>query len=242
MIVIVASRWDPTATALAARWATHDAQVLTPRDLSVAGWRQRLNRSSDRKGVSRGSAVVNGNVVPQEQITGVLTLLPGVSADELADITPRDRPYVAAEMTAFLLLWLSRLRCPVLNRPTPTCLSGPHWRQEKWVQVAAQAGIPVQAIYRLAVFGKSSVEEQGAADAVALTVIGPHTLGDTDPELHRRAHLLADLAQVELVRILFSGPQRDARFLGADTFPALTDDYLMEGVLEYLCGGAAVAA
>lgn len=236
MIVIVASRWDRTAPALAARWAAHDAQVLTPQDLSVAGWRQRS------KGLSRDTAVVNGHTVPQEQITGVLTLLPSVPADELSDITPRDRHYVAAEMNAFLLFWLSRLRCPVLNRPTPTCLSGPHWRQEKWVQVAAQAGIPVQAVYRLAAFGKSSVEDRGAAEAVALTVIGPHTLGNTDPELHHRAHLLADLAQVELARMLFSGPERDARFLGAETFPALTDDCLTERVLEYLCGGVAGAA
>jgi len=103
----------------------------------VAGWRQSLG------GVDGDAAVVEGKRVPQKEITGVLTRLPCVFEQELVDITPDDRRYVAAEMTAFLLFWLSRLKCPVLNRPTPTCLSGPYWRREKWIHVAARVGIPV---------------------------------------------------------------------------------------------------
>jgi hypothetical protein len=236
MLVIVASRWDRAATALAARWAAHDAQILTPRDLSFAGWRQRLNE------VTGGTAVVNSSVIAQEQISGVLTLLRSVSEDELDDIASRDRPYVAAEMTAFLLFWLSHLRCTVLNRATPTCLSGPHWRQEKWTQVAALAGIGVRPVRRLAEFGHSCPAEQAAAGEIAVTVVGPRTFGDAHPDLHRHARQLADWARVELVRIRFSGPEQDARFLGADTFPPLADDGLADSVLEYLSGAIAVPA
>ena len=31
-----------------------------------------------------------------------------------------------------LLSWLSQLNCPVVNRPTPLCLSGPNRRPEQW--------------------------------------------------------------------------------------------------------------
>src|SRR5208337_4871033 len=134
MIVVVANRWDPTAGTFASRWAAHNVRVLTSQDLSVVGWQQRLS-------VMDGCvAVVERELVPQKEITGVLTRLPCVVEEQLLDIVPEDRPYVAAEMTAFLLFWLSSLKCPVLNRPTPTCLSGPYWHREKWVRVAAAAG------------------------------------------------------------------------------------------------------
>lgn len=236
MIVIVASRWDSTAAACALRWAAHDVRVLTAQDLSVGGWRQRLH------GVNGDTAIVDGETVPQQQITGVLTLLRGVSAEELVDITPRDRVYVAAEMTAFLLLWLSRLTCPILNRPTPACLSGPNWRREKWVRVAVQAGIPVLPVRRLVAFESSGAGEESEGAAVGVTVVGPRTFGEVDPALHRRARLLADLARVELVQIRFSGPQSDACFIAADTFPSLTHDWLADAALGYLRGGVAVPA
>ena len=75
----------------------------------------------------------------------MLTRVPAVFEDELTDIMFSDRSYVAAEMTAFLLFWLSRLRCPVLNEPTATCLAGRYWRREQWIDQAARAGIAVHA-------------------------------------------------------------------------------------------------
>src|SRR5208283_3357688 len=156
MIVIVANRWDETPKAVASRWAVQDVGVMMPQDLSVAGWRQSSG------GLDSDVAVVEGKRVPQKEITGVLARLPCVFEEELIEIAPADRRYVAAEMTAFLLFWLSRLKCPVLNRPTPTCLSGPYWRAEKWVHVAARAGIPVQAARR-------DTQSESAANALPPT-------------------------------------------------------------------------
>ncbi len=69
--------------------------------------------------------------------------------------------YVSAEMTAFLLSWLSGLDCPILNRPTPNCLSGPGWRQEQWIHLAARLGIPVDPVQRYAKLGEEPSIETG---------------------------------------------------------------------------------
>jgi hypothetical protein len=247
MIVIVANRWDQTPKAVASRWGEPNVAVLTAQDLSVAGWRQHLN------GMDGGTAVVDRKLVPQKEIAGVLTLMPCVYEQELVEIAPEDRSYVATEMTAFLLFWLSRLQfqCPVLNRPTPTCLSGPHWRREQWVHAAAQAGIPVQPARRHAAPHApaehapaehgSAAQEETIADSTTVTVVGKRFFGEAEPDLQRQARHLADLAGVELLAVRFSGPEHGARFLSADSFPNLSDDKLADAVLEHLRGGLALA-
>jgi len=230
MIVIVANRWDETPKAVASRWAVQDVGVMMPQDLSVAGWRQSSG------GLDSDVAVVEGKRVPQKEITGVLARLPCVFEEELIEIAPADRRYVAAEMTAFLLFWLSRLKCPVLNRPTPTCLSGPYWHREKWVRVAAAAGIPVQPVHRHAAPTGSFAEGEFLSNPATVTVVGRRVFGETEPVLRRRAQCMADLAGVELLAVHFSGPERGARFVGADVFPKLSEDRLADAVLEHLQG------
>ena len=231
VILIVANRWDKTPASIASRWAPCDVGVLTAQDLSVAGWRQRLNTSDE------GTVVAAGQLVPQKEITGVLTLLPCVYEQELVDIRAQDRSYVAAEMTAFLLFWLSRLRCPVLNRPTPTCLSGPYWRREKWVRIAALAGIAAESVRRRATSHNSSTEGETLAVTTTVTVVGDRVFGEGEPDLHRQALRLARLAGVELLAIHYSGPERGAHFVGADVFPNLSDERVADAVLEHLQSG-----
>jgi hypothetical protein len=237
MIVIAANRWDPRPKALVSRWGKHNAGVVTAEDLSRAGWRQHSN------GTKRNTAVVGGKLVAQEEVTGVLTLLPCVFAEELAHIAPEDRSYVAAEMTAFLLFWLSRLQyqCPVLNRPTSSCLSGPSWRREKWIHAAAQAGIPMQTLHRHTAL-PTSMEKGATHCSATVTVVGKCTFGEVESDLQRQARCLADLAGVDLLTIRFSGPERGASFMSADSLPDFSHDGLADAVLEYLRGRPAGCA
>jgi len=235
MIVILASRWDQTANAFAAYCGNQPVRILTCQDLCRSGWRQYLGRQTSGA-ASTDMAVAQRRVMPQQDITGVLTRLACVTGDELVEIAPQDRGYVAAEMTAFLLFWASRLTCPVLNRPTPMCLSGPFWRAEQWVHVAARAGIPVQALRRT-----TSSESAAVAPTTsrAVTVIGERIFGEADPDLLHQAQCLAGLAGVAMLTVYFSGPERGATFIGADTFPDLGDNRLRDAALEYLCGTSA---
>jgi hypothetical protein len=54
----------------------------------------------------------------------------GVGEVSVLAVDSSHRKYVAAEFNAFLLAWLSAQSCPVLNRPTASCLSGPNWQPE----------------------------------------------------------------------------------------------------------------
>ena len=230
MIVIMASQWDDGARRFASRSVDREVRLLTSRDLSAAGWRIFMS------GADSNTAVVDRELVPEKDITGVLTRIPCIDEEELLHIAPEDRSYVASEMTAFLLFWLSQLKCPVLNRPTPRCLSGPCWRTESWVQLAAQAGIPVSAVHRQAnLKGSNSDKENGSLATV--TVVGDRAFGETSKTLHRHALHLAEQIGVEILVAHFSHRERSAQFISADTYPDLSDDSIGNLVLEHLQPG-----
>ena len=70
-LVVVASRRDDAARALATRWS---AQVLTCTDLARPGWRLTPG------GAPSDTAVVDGRRIRCGDIAGVLVRLPGVNA------------------------------------------------------------------------------------------------------------------------------------------------------------------
>jgi hypothetical protein len=231
MLVVIASIYDRNARALIDRWSAQEAHLLTCKDLSVVGWHHHL-------GVADVStAVLGGQVIPIGRITGVLTRLPCVDAGELTHITPADRHYVAAEMTAFLASWLSGLTCPVLNRPTPACLMGPSWRREQWVHAAVQLGIPVVPVHRRAALTDGLPAEALEPHAITITVIGDRCFGEADRALMAQAQRLATAAGVGLLAAHFSGPQGGASLLGADLWPDISCAAIADAILEYLREG-----
>jgi hypothetical protein len=214
---------------LAARWAAHNANLLTCDDLSVAGWRHDLQSSA------ASTAVIGRRVIPVEEIKGALIRWPGVFPAELTQITPADRDYVAREMMAFLVSWFSTLKCPVINRPTPVNLTGPAWRQEHWVHAAAQLGMPVQKARRDVVLGSDTGEPELSLTSINVTVVGDRCFGDVDNTLHKRSVTLAKVAGVALLNVSFSGPEANSLFIGADLMPELsleTEDALLELLLD----------
>jgi hypothetical protein len=231
MLVVVASRYDKAAEALVGSWAGQGASLLTCEDLSVVGWRHHLTSSKD------STAVVGGQVVGVEQIVGVLTRIPCVFEQELLQIVPADRSYVAAEMNAFLISWLSRLKCPVLNRPTPTYLLGPNWRPQQWLYAAAQLGIPVHPMRRYIALSGDVCPKPPEMPPVTVTVVGDRIFGSVDQALATQARRLADAAKVDLLAVHFSGSESGADFLGADLWPDISSPNVADAILEYLSGG-----
>ena len=223
MLVIVAAQHDSLAQKLVARWQSYGAGLLTCTDLSTRGWHQELHTSS------RSTAVISGQVVATQSITGVLTRMSCVFEQELIDIVREDRSYVTSEMNAFLLAFLSSLQCPVLNEPTPTCLSGPYLRQEQWLRMAASVGIPVRQVQH-----SSNGSEPVDVDSFPVTVVGSHCFGTVDSTLATQARRLADAAHVDLLSVHFSGTQAGARFVKADLWPDPTSGGVQDALLAYL--------
>lgn len=228
MILIVAGRYDKVARALVARWADRGASLLTCEDLSVAGWRYYSDAPQS------STIIVGGLALAAKEVDGVLTRLPCVFDHELVHIVPADRAYVAAEMTAFLMSWLSGLECPVLNRPTPGCLSGPNWRPEQWVHLATQVGIPVRPVPRHVTLSASGAPEAPDPYPVSVTVVGDRCIGQVANSLTAQARRLADAAGVGLLAVRFSGSEPGAAFVGADLWPEIATDGVADAVLDYL--------
>lgn len=224
MILIVAAAADAAATALASTWHAAGARCLRPADLSMPGWRHFVGTE-----VTDGMAVVGGSVVPEHEITGVLTRTSWISPYELPVIAEADRSYVATEMSAFLLSWLSALDCPVVNRPMPGSLAGPPWRTPQWIAAAAMAGLKAP---------DSDPMQESPGNTVRLTVVGTRCFGDAAPELRAAALRLAALATTEFLEVVCDGDHADATFLGATAFPTLENEEIRDALLGLLCGPA----
>jgi hypothetical protein len=226
MIIVVASCRDERARTLVTRQGTDRVALLTCADLSVPGWRH----YSAAAGAS--VAVIAGRPVPVEDITGVVTCLPSVSEFELLHIVPADRAYVAAEMTAFLLSWLSSLSCPVVNRPSPVCLTGPYWRPEQWAHAASRAGMRVQPVHRRVAVSPEATF--ALAEGITVTVVGERCLGQASPSVMNGARCLAKVANADVLTVRLSDTGPGATFLGADPCPDLSSDETADAVLDYV--------
>ncbi len=183
-----------------------------------------------------GRFVLGGRVHAVREIDGVLVRSPTILESELASITPSDRSYVAAEMNAFLVYWLSALDRPVLNRPTPRSLGGPGWYPEHWIHCAASVGL--QTVPMTRAVSASGWNEAGWGDhagpIVELTILGEQCFGDAEPALVRKARRLAEVSGVDLASFRFDGRAATSRFLMADPFPSLDDEPIALAVLQYL--------
>jgi hypothetical protein len=213
MILVVASQVDPVAYRLIRELPKGSIALLTCLDLSLSGW---CVSSTD---VESSVCIASGQLLEEREIEGVLTLLPCVFERELVHINPGERGYVAAEMTAFLTFWLSRLRCPKLNAPSGGCLSGPGWRPEQWVAAAAEAGLPVKSIRR----GTRPAEQGEPPRKAVVTIVGEHYLGHQCPELQRWARTLASAAGLGLLAVEFEEGSGDYLFSAASPFPDLAE-------------------
>jgi len=166
-------------------------------------------------------------------ISGVLVRASHVAAEDLGHIAEPERRYVAAEMTAFLIHWLTQLPCPVLNRPSAGCLGGPGWHPEHWAVMAGRVGLDTLPVQRQV--GFPPPDSHPASDGTrVVTVVGEQVFGDGSSALRHKVIALARLARTDLVRFVF---RDDSEWLGrADPFPPPDHPEIEEAVLAMLTG------
>jgi hypothetical protein len=218
MLLMVASALDDDAGALAGHLAEHgiDVALATPRDLSRRGWRWRIDRPQDAR------AATGNRVIPADELDGVVGLLPWVSAWELGHIVPEDREYVASEMSAFLLAWLSQLECPVLDRPTASSLTGFGHGPQAWAAAAARAGVCADP----------RAEDQPATE---VTVLGGRAVAPGMPTMLRSAALrVAAAAGRELVTLRFREVSEEPVLIGARPRAAVGTPAVADALLAWL--------
>jgi len=216
VFVVLASQWDEQAAALVRDWS--GARLLTPDDLSLPGWVFCSSRPQ------KAIIVAGGEPLPVAEISGVFTRLPQVMPHELIRIVPADRAYVAAEMHAFLLAWLTSLQCPVVNCPSPQCLAGPAWGRERWVYEAAMLDIPVVEVARASAGSPSSL-----MPGEVVTVVGQTILGTPNEQLRANAARLATGAKVTVLAASF----QDGALLSASPWIDIADATIVEALASH---------
>jgi hypothetical protein len=230
LLVILASIYDKSVEHLVELWDSQDVCVLTCKEISMAGWRHYLTDSTI------STSVINGKKISNEQIDGVLTRLPYVTEAELPHIVSHDRSYVAAEMMAVLVSWLSCLKCPVLNKPTPLCLLGPNWSQEQWVYTAAKIGIPVRSICRQSYQSNTIHRAVDDIQRVTVHVIGDRCYGAVNDEMAEQSFCLTRGAGVDMLSVHFAACEKGFLFIAANLwFPVDTED-ISNAIHDYFIG------
>jgi hypothetical protein len=222
VFVVVASRFDVDAARLVERWHERGAGLLTCDGLSRRGW---IHHPAAPE---RSWAVLDEVAVPIIAIRGVLSRLPRVAESELPGIVPEERAYVAAEMMAYLVAWLSSLPCRVLNRPSPLNLTGPSWHPEQWLREAKRAGLPTRRAHRVAACFTDSAASRLPPTAsldvaelpMSITVVGERCFGDSgegpiDRRVEGGLRRLAAAARVELMTASFVRGEGALVFAGA---------------------------
>jgi hypothetical protein len=138
-------------------------------------------------------------------------------------------------MSAFLGAWLSALACPVMNRPFVPSLSGPAWCREHWAKLALDLDVPVAPVRREVRPGLPMPEQPAPSGAcVRLDVVGPTILGHGHPRLRAQARRIADGAGMALLGVRFDAEDGNARFVGADPWPDLSDQAIGDALMDCL--------
>jgi len=226
-LLVLADERDVAAQAFVARYRTAGARLVTPADLSRVGWCHRVGDPA------ASVAVVEGIAIRASALRGVITRLAAIAPEQLPHVAEADRGYVASEMSAFLGAWLSALACPVMNRPFVPSLSGPAWCSEHWAKLAFDLDVPVLPVRRALRPGSPVPAQVPASEAcVRLDVVGPTILGHGHPRLRAHARRLADGAGMALLGVHFDAEDGNARFVGADPWPDLSDRPIGDAVMD----------
>ena len=203
-----------------------DAYLVTPPELV------KLGLSFYPGYPAESVAQVGDRKVPLDAISGVLCRLAWVHEADLPHVMAHDRAYVAAELSAFLLAWLTDLPCRVVNRATPQCLCGPGWRHEQWIHTAALLGLTVHETVR-SVPAKMS-ERAVVSAGIRVTLVGSTAFGTTDEVLIQQTRSLADAARVELLQASFSNEADHHALLYVDLWPDVAAEQISTALWNLL--------
>ena len=146
---------------------------------------------------------------------------------ELFNVAETDRKYVASEILAFLYYFLSRLTCPVRNRPTAHCLVGPSWGVQQWSAAFRRSGIFIKR------FQWEKYDAAVAHPAEALTsvsVVGGICIGETT-EIPAKCILdLAELANVDFLTLRLISTNGETLLHSIQLIPDLQNFAVLEAV------------
>lgn len=195
MIVVLGSRFDTVADSLVR--ALPAAALCSAEDLTLPGWLWPLGPGDANRWV------IQGKVVDDREITGVLVRRTWVYPEELVQTHPDDREYLAAEALAFLTFVLARTGARVINPVQGGAIGEEIFRIERWLPAAVDAGLELKPL-RL-----SARREAAAADfAFTIEVVGSDAFGSPSSDLATKSINFVRLLGLAYAVLVFDAENR----------------------------------
>lgn len=230
MILVLSNVANDAAAGLVGMFPPGAASLVTASDFNT----------SFKAGVSvgdfpRSELTIGGTRTTAGEISGVISTISHFLPQEFYYIEPEDRAYVCAELGAFMIYFLSELRCRKLNPQTARRLSGlgMHWIE--WSRAAEARGVPVLPA-RLRNGTPVAGPDSRELRYLRATIIGDSIVGDNAPESiagHMRA--LSGAFSMPYLSCLFASPGGDD-YLLADlaSVPDVSTQGNREAMVRYL--------
>jgi hypothetical protein len=209
MIVILGSRYDAVAEALVRAWP--HAALCSAEDLLRPGWCYHPGSADGLRWV------VDGSVVPDPEVTGVYVCRNAVHAEELMQVHPDDRAYLAAETHALLVALLASTQARVVNPVFEGVFGHDTLRPERWMRLAAGLGINV-CPRRVS---SEQMEAWPGDIATIVTVLGQRVWSGTAGTVQNASRSLVAAAGMVYGRVAFD---REGRFVAVSFEAAPTDE------------------
>lgn len=226
MIIVLAAVRDADAASLASELPA-PAAILTPAELAAE--RSCLHDP----GFDRSTLTGEGRLVRVGELAGIVNLLPAVLPASLGVYEPEEREYQASELHAWLLFFLSAVRCPVVNRPTTLSLTGPVQGALGWFQLARAAGVPLSAVSVRSSDDRSPRPPAGEK-FVEVAWLGGTVVAPSGTAADQHTSKLAQLAKVEYLRASYvRDGGKKLRFAGASSVPTARSAADRAALAEY---------
>ena len=142
MILVISNVANDAAATLVGMFPAGAASLVTASNFSES-----FKAAISVGDFSLSEVTLGGARIKAGEIAGVITTVSHFLPQEFYYIEPADREYVCAEVSAFLTYFLSELRCPKLNPPTPRRLSGMGMHRIEWLEAARGRGIPLWPLH-----------------------------------------------------------------------------------------------
>jgi hypothetical protein len=124
--------------------------------------------------------VVKGTKTTAQEIDGVISTIPYFLPQEFYHVDPADREYVCAEVSAFLIYFLSELSCKKLNPPSTRRLSGLSMNRIEWLKAATRCGVPIWPV-RTKNGTPMPMGDTHGLQQLRATIVGDITVGECVP-------------------------------------------------------------
>ena len=202
MIVVLGSRFDSVADSLVR--ALPAAALCSAEDLTSPGWTWPL------AAVGASRWVIQGKVVDDREVTGVLVRRTWVYPEEFAQTHPDDREYLAAETLAFLTFVLARTGARVINPVQDGAIGEEIFRIERWLPAAIDAGLEPRPL-------RVSARPEAAAldSAFAIEVVGGDAFGSPSSDLTTKSVDFVRRLGLAYAVLVFDAEQRLAAISAA---------------------------